>query len=185
MNGKAPGTVLTDQNTWLKEALVMEMPGTKHAFSIWHIISKFSDWFSVLLGSQYDNWKAEFHRLYNLHSVEEFEIEWREMVSIYGLHGNKHIVSLYALRAYWALPFLRSYFFAGMSSTFQSELVNSYIQRFLSAQSVLDDFVEQVMTFGYLSLSLLFVICKIGPQFYWVLAIYPVRINFLNYNDAI
>ncbi|PIN04638.1 hypothetical protein CDL12_22827 [Handroanthus impetiginosus] len=144
MNGKVPGTILTDQNTWLKEALAMEMPGTKHAFSIWHIISKFSDWFSVILGSQYDNWKAEFHQLYNLHTVEEFEVGWRAMVDMYGLHGNKHIVSLYALRTYWALPFLRSYFFAGMSSTFQSESVNSYIQRFLSAQSVLDNFLEQV-----------------------------------------
>ncbi|XP_051131377.1 protein FAR1-RELATED SEQUENCE 11-like [Andrographis paniculata] len=146
VNGKAPGTILTDQKTWLKEALTSEMPGTKHAFSIWHIISNFSDWFSTILGSQYDNWRAEFHRIYNLHTVEEFEVGWREMVDLYGLHGNRHIVSLYALRTYWALPFLRSYFFAGISITFQSELINSYIQRFLSSQFVCDNFVEQVAT---------------------------------------
>ena len=144
MNGKAPETILTDQNVWLKEALAVEMPRTKHVFCIWHIISKFSDWFSVLLGSQYDKWKAEFHRLHNMHSVEEFEVGWREMVDTYGLHGNKHIVSLYALRTFWALPFLRSYFFAGMASSFQSESISAYIQKFLSAQSVLDNFVEQV-----------------------------------------
>lgn len=144
MNGKAPVTILTDQNTWLKQALAMEMSATKQCFSIWHITSKFSDWFSVVLGSQYDNWKSEFHQLYNLHEVQEFEVGWRDMIDTYGLHGNKHIVSLYALRAYWALPFLRSYFFAGMSSTFKSELINSYIQRFLSAQSAPDKFVEQV-----------------------------------------
>ncbi|XP_057965817.1 protein FAR1-RELATED SEQUENCE 11-like [Malania oleifera] len=144
MNGKAPETILTDQNVWLKEALAVEMPRTKHAFCIWHIISKFSDWFSVLLGPQYDKWKVEFHRLYNLQSVEDFEVGWREMVDTYGLHGNKHIVSLYALRAFWALPFLRCYFFAGMTSAFQAESINAYIQRFLSAQSLLDNFVEQV-----------------------------------------
>lgn len=144
MNGKAPVTILTDQNTWLKQALAMEMSATKQCFSIWHITSKFSDWFSVVLGSQYDNWKSEFHQLYSLHEVQEFEVGWRDMIDTYGLHGNKHIVSLYALRAYWALPFLRSYFFAGMSSTFKSELINSYIQRFLSAQSAPDKFVEQV-----------------------------------------
>lgn len=144
VNGKAPETILTDQNMWLKEAIAMEMPRTKHAFCIWHIIAKFSDWFSTLLGSQYDKWKAEFHRLYNLHSVDDFEVGWREMVDTYGLHGNKHIVSLYALRIFWALPFLRCYFFAGMTSTFQSESINAYIQRFLSAQSLLDNFVEQV-----------------------------------------
>ncbi|KAK6937318.1 FAR1 DNA binding domain, partial [Dillenia turbinata] len=144
MNGKAPETILTDQNMWLKEAIANEMPRTKHAFCIWHIIAKFSDWFSVLLGSEYDKWKAEFHRLYNLQTVEDFEVGWREMVDTYGLHGNKHTVSLYALRTFWALPFLRCYFFAGMTSTFQSESINAYIQRFLSAQALLDNFIEQV-----------------------------------------
>ncbi|GJZ55757.1 FAR1-related sequence 11-like protein [Tanacetum coccineum] len=144
MNGKAPETILTDQNMWLKEALAIEMPRTKHAFCIWHIVAKFSDWFSVLLGPQYDQWRSDFHRLYNLHAVDEFELGWREMVDNYGLHENKHIVSLYALRTFWALPFLRCYFFAGMTSTFQLDSVNTLIQRFLSAQSVLENFVEQV-----------------------------------------
>ncbi|KAL3604460.1 hypothetical protein D5086_005319 [Populus alba] len=125
------------------EAISVEMPGTKHAFCIWHIIAKFSDWFSVPLGSQYDKWKAEFHRLYGLQSVEDFEVGWRSMVDAYGMHGNKHIISLFALRTFWALPYLRCYFFAGMTSTFQSESINAYIQRVLNAQS-LDNFVEQV-----------------------------------------
>ncbi|KAB2009850.1 hypothetical protein ES319_D10G195600v1 [Gossypium barbadense] len=113
MKGKAPQTLLTDQNMWLKEAIAVEMPETKHAFSICHIISKFSDWFSVLLGSRYDDWKSDFYRLYGLELLEEFEEEWREMIDKYGLHDNKHIISLYALRTFWALPFLRPYFFAG------------------------------------------------------------------------
>nr|DAD33179.1 TPA_asm: hypothetical protein HUJ06_012030 [Nelumbo nucifera] len=142
VKGKAPQTILTDQNMWLKEAITNEMSSSKHAFCIWHIIAKFSDWFSVLLGSQYDNWKAEFHRLYNLVMVEDFEVGWKEMVNTYGLHGNKHIASLYALRTSWALPFLRRYFFTGMRNTFQSESINAFIQRFLSAQSQLDHFVE-------------------------------------------
>ncbi|KAL3625988.1 hypothetical protein CASFOL_029537 [Castilleja foliolosa] len=145
MNGKVPGTILTDQNTWLKEAVTTEMPGTKQAISIWHIMSKFSDWFPFILGSQYNNWKAEFHRLYNMHAVEEFEVGWREMVDIYGLQGNKHIANLYALRTYWALPFLRSYFFAGMSKAFQADSINAYVQQFLTSQSVVvDNFIEQV-----------------------------------------
>lgn len=144
MNKKAPRAILTDQNMWLKEALATELPETKHAFCIWHIISKFSEWFSALLGSQYDNWKSEFHRIYNLNSVDEFEVEWGNMVEKYQLHGNKHIVSLYSLRTYWALPFLQSYFFAGMTNTSHSESINSYIQRLVGAHSALGNFVEQV-----------------------------------------
>uniref|UniRef100_A0A2P2M6F3 Protein FAR1-RELATED SEQUENCE n=2 Tax=Rhizophora mucronata TaxID=61149 RepID=A0A2P2M6F3_RHIMU len=143
MDGKAPETISTDQNMWLKEAIAAEMPRTKHAFCIWHIMTKFPDWLSVPLGLQYDKCKAEFHRLYNVHSVEEFEVGWREMVDTYGLHGNKHIISLYALRMFWALPYLRCYFFAGMTVAFQSESISAYIQRLLTAHSV-HNFVEQV-----------------------------------------
>ncbi|KAM1634008.1 hypothetical protein TB2_011964 [Malus domestica] len=143
MKGKAPQTMLTDHNMWLKEAVAIEMPRSKHAFCIWHIVAKFSDWFSVLLGPRYDDWKAEFHQLFNMDLVEDFEDRWREMVNEYGLQANKHVISLYALRNFWALAYLRNYFFAGIMSTSQPESINAFIQRFLSAQSQLDRFVEQ------------------------------------------
>lgn len=144
MNGKTPETILTDQNMWLKEAVANEMPSTKHAFCIWHIMAKFTDWFSVLIGSRYDEWKTEFRQLYDLHSDNDFEIGWREMVDKYRLQENKHIISLYALRDFWALPYLRRHFFAGISNASQSELINAFIQRLLSAQFHSDNFIEQV-----------------------------------------
>lgn len=143
MKGKAPETILTDQSMWLKEAVALHMPRTKHAFCIWHIVAKFSDWFSLLLGSQYDKWKADFLRLYNLHCLQDFELGWREMCNAYGLHGNKHIISLYSLCTFWALPYLRSYFFAGITNPSHSESVNAYIRRILSVQCVLSNFIEQ------------------------------------------
>ncbi|KAK3188940.1 hypothetical protein Dsin_028501 [Dipteronia sinensis] len=144
MNGKAPRTILTDQNMWLKEAIATEMPETKHAVCIWHILAKLSDSFPILLGSCYDDWKADFYQLYSLDSEEVFEVEWRKMVGKYGIQDYKHITSLYALRTFWALPFLRHYFFAGLLSTCQSEAINTFLQRILSAQSQLDRFVERV-----------------------------------------
>lgn len=144
MGGKAPQTILTDQNMWLKEAIAAELPETKHAFCIWHIMTNFSNWFLVLLGPQYDNWKAEFYRLYGLETVEEFESGWKDMVSRYGLQSNKHIISLYALRNFWALSFLRRYFFVGLMTKSMSESINAFIQRILSAQSELDCFIDKV-----------------------------------------
>ncbi|KAK7284048.1 hypothetical protein RIF29_13799 [Crotalaria pallida] len=144
MNGKAPQTILTDQNICLKEALSMEMPTTKHTLCIWMIVAKFPSWFNAVLGERYNEWKAEFYRLYNLESVEDFELGWREMVCSFGLHSNRHMVNLYTSRSLWALPFLRSHFLAGMSTTGQSKSINAFIQRFLSAQTRLAHFVEQV-----------------------------------------
>ncbi|KAJ7967955.1 FAR1-related sequence 11 [Quillaja saponaria] len=144
MNGNAPQTILTDQNMCLKEALTMEMPTTKHALCIWMIVAKFPSWFNAVLGERYNEWKAEFYRLYNLESVEDFELGWRDMVNSFGLHANRHIVNLYGLRSLWALPFLRSHFFAGMTTPSLSKSINAFIQRFLSAQTRLAHFVEQV-----------------------------------------
>ncbi|KAG8368907.1 hypothetical protein BUALT_Bualt15G0095300 [Buddleja alternifolia] len=144
MNGKAPQTILTDQNMCLKEAIETEMPTTKHALCIWLIVAKFPSWFNAVLGERYNEWKAEFYRLYNLETFEDFELGWRDMVNSFGLHTNRHIASLHALRALWALPYLRSHFFAGMTTPGVSKSINAFIQRFLSAQTRLAHFVEQV-----------------------------------------
>ncbi|KAL3515757.1 hypothetical protein ACH5RR_022659 [Cinchona calisaya] len=144
MNGKAPQTILTDQNMCLKEAIALEMPSTKHALCIWLIVAKFPSWFNAVLGERYNDWKVEFYRLYNLESIEEFELGWRDMMNSFGLHTNRHIASLFALRSLWALPYLRSHFFAGMTNTVHSKSINAFIQRFLSAQTRLAHFVEQV-----------------------------------------
>ncbi|PKI74919.1 hypothetical protein CRG98_004691 [Punica granatum] len=143
MNGKAPATILTDQNMCLKEAIDLEMLTTKHALCIWMIVAKFPSWFNAVLGERYNEWKAEFFRLYNLELVEDFELGWRDMVNSFGLHTNRHIINLFTFRSLWALPYLRSHFFAGLTATSQSKSINSFIQRFLSAQTRLAHFVEQ------------------------------------------
>ncbi|CAL9214392.1 unnamed protein product [Arabidopsis halleri] len=144
MNGKAPQTILTDHNMCLKEAIAGEMPATKHALCIWMVVGKFPSWFNAGLGERYNDWKAEFYRLYHLESVEEFELGWRDMVNSFGLHTNRHINNLYGSRSLWSLPYLRSHFLAGMTLTGRSKAINAFIQRFLSAQTRLAHFVEQV-----------------------------------------
>ncbi|KAL1564873.1 Protein FAR1-RELATED SEQUENCE 11 [Salvia divinorum] len=144
MNEKAPQTIMTDQNMCLEEAIGMEMPTTKHALCMWLTVAKFPSWFNAVLGERYNEWKAEFYRLYNLETIEDFEFGWRDMVNTFGLHTNRHIASLYALRHLWALPYLRSHFFAGLTTPGQSKSINAFIQRFLSAQTRLAHFVEQV-----------------------------------------
>uniref|UniRef100_A0A1D1Y0M5 Protein FAR1-RELATED SEQUENCE n=1 Tax=Anthurium amnicola TaxID=1678845 RepID=A0A1D1Y0M5_9ARAE len=144
MNGRAPQTILTDQNMCLKDAIAIEMPCVKHALCIWLIVAKFPSWFNAVLGERYNDWKAEFYLLYNVETVDEFELGWREMVSSFGLHTNRHVTNLYAFRSFWALPYLRSHFFAGMTLPGVSKSINSFIQRFLSAQTRLAHFIEQV-----------------------------------------
>ncbi|KAI3774478.1 hypothetical protein L1987_49034 [Smallanthus sonchifolius] len=144
MNGKVPQTILTDQTLCVREAIAMEMPSAIHAYCIWLIIAKFPSWFNAVLGERYNEWKSEFYRLYNVESIEDFEMGWRDMVNSFGLHTNRHINTLFGSRTLWALPYLRSHFFAGMTTTAHSKAINAFIQRFLSAQSRLAHFIEQV-----------------------------------------
>ncbi|KVH93514.1 FAR1 DNA binding domain-containing protein [Cynara cardunculus var. scolymus] len=144
MNGKVPQTILTDQTLCVREAIAMEMPAAKHAYCIWLIVAKFPSWFNAVLGERYNEWKGEFYRLYNLEAIEDFEMGWRDMVNSFGLHTNRHINTLFASRTLWALPYLRSHFFAGMTTTGHSKAINAFIQRFLSAQTRLAHFIEQV-----------------------------------------
>lgn len=143
MNGSAPQTLLTDQNTCLKDAIAAEIPDAKHALCIWMIVAKFPSWFNAVLGVRYNEWKNEFYRLYNLEEIHDFELGWRDMVNCFGLHTNRHITNLFNSRCLWALPYLRSHFFAGMTSTVQSKSINAFIQRFLGAQTRLAHFAEQ------------------------------------------
>lgn len=102
MDGAFPQTILTEQDLGLKEAISMELPNTKHVLCIWHIVSKLSSWFASILGSQYEAFKTDFHKLYNLETVEEFETQWYQKVAHFGLSSDRHIDLLYSHRASWA-----------------------------------------------------------------------------------
>uniref|UniRef100_A0ACD5UBH8 Uncharacterized protein n=1 Tax=Avena sativa TaxID=4498 RepID=A0ACD5UBH8_AVESA len=145
MNRKSAQTILTDQNIYLKEAVEKELPSTKHALSIWLIAARFPSWFKAVLKEQYNDWENEFYRLYNMENTMDFDHGWSDMVDCYGLHGNKHIASLFASRNTWALPYLRGHFSAGLTaSTGVSNSINDFIQRLLSAQRRLSYFIEEV-----------------------------------------
>ncbi|XP_059294829.1 protein FAR1-RELATED SEQUENCE 11-like [Lycium ferocissimum] len=116
MNGKHPQTILTDQDLGLTEAIANE----------------------------YLQFKSDFHKLYELGSVKEFEHQWDELIAKFDLESDRHIKLLYANHASWALPYSKGYFFAGMTTTSRSESINAYLKRFLHARTSLKEFVEQV-----------------------------------------
>ncbi|CAL5191621.1 unnamed protein product [Lathyrus oleraceus] len=141
---KPPKTILTDQDPWMKEAISKELPSTKHSFCIWHITFKFSCWFNAILRDKYPKWCADFYGLYKLETREEFEHHWPKVVAKYNLQSNKHVKGLYEIKIYWALAYLRDYFFGGMTTTGRSESINAFIKRFINSHTTLSDFTKQV-----------------------------------------
>ena len=149
---KSPEAILTDQDPWITEAILKELPSTKHAFCIWHIIAKFNGWFTTILRSQYSNWYTDFYKQYRLDSCEEFEHQWSQVMAKYDMLTNKHVSGLYQIKHFWVPCYLYGYFFGGITTTGRSESINAFIKRFVSSHINLTQFIEQVSHY----LSLLF-----------------------------
>ncbi|KAM0932630.1 putative transcription factor FAR family [Dioscorea sansibarensis] len=144
MDGKFPQTMLTDLDMRLKEAMLSELPNTKHVFSPWNITSKLPSWFSTILGPRYDQFVSEFNRISNLENVMDFEQQWSQMVFEFGLASDRHIVTLSFHRVCWALPYLRGWFLGGLMKTGFSMSTKLFFKGFLDSQLRLKDFIEQV-----------------------------------------
>lgn len=144
MRGRCPQTILTDLDPGLRDAIRSELPGTKHVTSIWNIFNKLPSWFSLPLGSRYGEFKSEFDVLYNVDSVDEFELRWNQMVSMFGLGSDKHIALLFSFRPSWALSYMRGYFLAQMATQAYSKSVDAFLKGVFNAQTCLRSFFEQV-----------------------------------------
>lgn len=147
MDGKSPQTIVTDFHLGLKDAILTELPHTKHAISKCHILSKLPCWFSSSLNQQYEKFKSEFCRIYDLDSTEEFEHQWDQMKTEFGLSTDRHMMLLFVHRSYWAVPYLRSWFFGGLLSSDHPITVKSFFKGFVNSQTHLKDLVEQVKCF--------------------------------------
>lgn len=144
MNGRCPQTIITDLDPGLGDALRRELPSTKHVISLWNILPKVSCWFTIPLGPRFAEFKSEFEALYHLEGVEDFEFQWNQMVSQFGLNEDKHIALLYSLRASWVLCYTRGCFLAQMTTASYSKAVDSFLKGVFTSQTCLRSFFEQV-----------------------------------------
>lgn len=144
MRGRCPQTIITDLDPGLRDAIRTDLPATNHVISIWNILSKVSSWFSQPLGSRYAEFKSEFDALCRLEGTEEFELQWNQMVSVFGLGTDKHIDLLYSFRASWTPCYTRGYLLAQMATTAYSKSVDAFLKGVFNAQTCLRTFFEQV-----------------------------------------
>ncbi|KAI4298806.1 hypothetical protein L6164_032324 [Bauhinia variegata] len=144
MGGRYPQTIVTDLDPELRDAVRRELPGTKHVISICNIMSKVPSWFSLPLGSRYEEFKSEFDALYHMDNAEEFELRWNQMISAFGLGADKHIDLLYYVHASWALSYIKVFFLARIEKTAYSKSTDAFLKGIFNVQTCLPRFFEQV-----------------------------------------
>ncbi|XP_044433137.1 protein FAR1-RELATED SEQUENCE 12-like [Triticum aestivum] len=85
MDNKPPKTILTDQSRQMDLAIAHVMNSSKHVWCKWHVLKKMRE----KVGSMYRNgtpFRNDFNILINeMMTVEEFEKEWQEIMTHYGL----------------------------------------------------------------------------------------------------
>ncbi|CAK8531276.1 unnamed protein product [Lathyrus sativus] len=144
MRGRCPQTIISDLDPSLTDAIRSEFQGIKYVIPLWNILNKVHSWFSLPLGSRIVEFESEFNALFQIENTEEFELQWSQMISMFGLGSDKHIDLLYSVRASWAQSYVRGYFLAQMVTTAYSKSIDAFFERIFAEHTCLRSFFEQV-----------------------------------------
>ncbi|KAI3896866.1 hypothetical protein MKX03_013517, partial [Papaver bracteatum] len=143
MGVSTPKCIITDQDSGMKAAVEIVFPHTKHRWCLWHIMKKIPEKLSS--HQNYRKIKSKFKRVvYDTQSPADFEKGWGEMFQRYKSLGNsKWLRDLYKDKERWVPCFLKTYFWAGMSTTQRSESMNAFFDKYVTSKTPLKEFVEK------------------------------------------
>ncbi|KAI3455804.1 hypothetical protein Pfo_012467 [Paulownia fortunei] len=143
MHGQAPKVILTDQDPALKEAIAEVLPGSRHCFCLWYILSKIQEKLGYVT-RQHENFINKFYKcILNSQTEAQFEKRWWKLVDRFDLRTDKWIQSLYDDRLRWVPTFMKDIFLAGLSSTQRLESVTSLLDKCLLRKTSLKEFLHQ------------------------------------------
>lgn len=143
MFGRAPSTIITDDDNAMGNAIAKILPNTTHKLCMWHILEKVPEHLAHMY-YKYPSFQREFHHcIHDIVTIEEFELEWSELVEKYDLRDNDWLRNLYMRREKWVPAYIRRTFCAGMSTTQRSVSMNTFFKDYVRSNTVVGDFVYQ------------------------------------------
>ncbi|XP_042948974.1 protein FAR1-RELATED SEQUENCE 5-like [Carya illinoinensis] len=83
------------------------------------------------------------HYIHETITTDEFEQEWSSILGKYSLLDNDWLQNLYNRRDKWVPAYLRTTFYAGMSTTQRSESMNKFFKDYVRSSTMVSDFVHQ------------------------------------------
>ncbi|KAG6648959.1 hypothetical protein CIPAW_07G179900 [Carya illinoinensis] len=118
MLGRAPLTIITDDDKAMAKAIAEVLPNTIHRLCLWHILQKFSEHLAHVY-NQFSDFLKEFRH---------FEEEWSSIILKYGLVGNDWLENLYNQRHKWVPAYLRT------TSESMNKFFKDYYEKALDAR---------------------------------------------------
>ncbi|XP_055960968.1 protein FAR1-RELATED SEQUENCE 5-like [Mercurialis annua] len=140
MGGRAPKTIITDQDKAMSNAIGKVFPNTSHRLCLWHIAKNAPSH----LGSLNSN--DEFQRLFHkcLQGCEfevEFQQTWDEMMDKFDLREHSWLQRLYGDRQKWCTGLNRDFFSAEIKASQRSESTNHVLNGLSNKTTSLSKFV--------------------------------------------
>ncbi|KAG7941886.1 hypothetical protein I3843_16G070500 [Carya illinoinensis] len=143
MLGRAPTTIITDDDKTMAKAITIVLPNTTHRLCLWHILQKFPEHLTHVYNRFLDFQKYFHHCIHETITIDEFELEWGVILVKYELGDNTWLYNLYNRREMWVPAYLRSIFCAGMSTTQRSESMNKFFKDYVRSSTMISDFMHQ------------------------------------------
>jgi len=141
MLGRAPSTIITDDDKAMGKAIAEVLPNVTHRLCLWHILQKVPEHLAHIY-NKYPSFQRDFqHCIHSTITIEEFETEWSEIVGKYELVENDWLKKLYMRREKWVPAYLRTTFCAGMSTTQRSESMNKFFKDYVRSSTMVSEFV--------------------------------------------
>nr|KYP41146.1 Protein FAR1-RELATED SEQUENCE 6 [Cajanus cajan] len=142
MRGRTPKAIITYQCRSIQAAVAEVFPQSHHRFCLWHIMKKVPEKLGGL--AQYKEKKKTLKAiLYDFVELNDFIVGWQRMIDDFGLQENEWLSSLFFDRGRWVPVYVKSIFWAGMSTTQRSESMNAFFDGYVNSKTSLAQFVEQ------------------------------------------
>lgn len=110
--GFKPLTVITDGDRAMACAIKEVLPQARHRLCLWHLMRN-------IQGHSQNGFSSGFMTCVNkCHTIEDFEVAWKELITHHKVEGEKWVEELYDSREKWSEAHMRGYFFGGMATLF-------------------------------------------------------------------
>lgn len=129
MRGRALKAIITNQCRSIQAVVAEVFPESHHCFCLWHMkvpeklggLARYKEIKKTLKTIVYDSMEPKY-----------FVNDWNKMIEDYGLQKNEWLGSLFSDRGRWVPIYVKSVFWAGISTTQRSESMNAFFMSMLT-----------------------------------------------------
>ena len=127
MGGVACHLIITDECASMKAAIDQILPETSHRLCMWHIMEKVPEKVSPSVREDQFFWDRLNSCVWGSESVEDFEMQWKSIITDFQLTGNEWFSTRFLIRESWIPAYFMDIPLAGLlRTTSRLESANSF-----------------------------------------------------------